>query len=102
MSKPGPIKQRWITWVWKHTSSCAEISRLASRSLDGPLPWRMWLKIRLHFLICVFCHRYFQQLRTIHEHAPKFGDAVESATPRGLTPDARQRIKVRLVEANRG
>jgi hypothetical protein len=63
------LKKRAIVWVWEHTPNCAEMSRLASRSLEQPLPWSLRLKQRLHFLICAWCQRYARQLNFLHQAA---------------------------------
>ena len=90
------IKRRAIVWVWKHTPNCADMSRLASRSLEQPLSRRMRLRMRLHYLICVWCKRYFKQLKFLHKAAPNFEDQAGTLPGRGLSAEARQRIVQRL------
>ena len=63
------IKERSEVWVWQHTPHCTEILRLASQSLEQPLSFRTRLKMRLHFLICVWCERYDKQLKFLHHAA---------------------------------
>ncbi|HEX5220500.1 MAG TPA: hypothetical protein VFZ59_13095 [Verrucomicrobiae bacterium] len=87
------LKTRFVVWVWNHTPTCAEMSRLTSRALEQPLSLRMRVKMRLHFVICAWCRRYFEQLNFLHEHAPRLGVQFETAAVRGLSPDAKQRIK---------
>ncbi|MEO8429651.1 MAG: zf-HC2 domain-containing protein [Verrucomicrobiota bacterium] len=95
------LKQRWIVWVWNHTPTCAEMSRLASQSLERPLSLKMRLKMWLHFLICVWCERYQKHLKFLHRAAPQFGEQVEAASSRGLSVEAKQRIKARLHEIHK-
>ena len=90
------IKNRWIVWVWSHTPNCAEMSRLVSRSLEQPLSMRTWLKMRLHYLICAWCKRYFAQLRFLHEAAPHFDEHAGTGPVRSLSVEARRRIMQRL------
>src|SRR5258708_7536634 len=90
------LKTRWVVWVWKHTPNCAEMSRLASRSLEQPLSMRTRLKMGLHYLICTWCKRYFTQLRFLHEAAPRFEEHAGTLSSRGLSVEARQRIVQRL------
>ncbi len=91
-----PIKRRAIVWVWKHTPNCADMSRLASRSLEQPLPLRTRFKMRLHYLICVWCKRYFKQLKFLHKAAPQFEDHADTLPDRGLSAEAKQRMVQRL------
>ena len=91
------IRMRAIAWVWKHTPNCADMSRLASQSLDQPLSLRVRFKMRLHYLICVWCKRYFKQLKFLHEAAPHFADYAGTLPGRGLSAEARQRM-VQLLQ----
>ena len=90
------LKARSIVWVWKHTPNCAEMSRLASRSLEQSLSLRTRLKMRLHYLICAWCKRYFKQLRFLHEAAPHFDEHAGTLPVRSLSIEARRRIMQRL------
>jgi hypothetical protein len=90
------IKTRWVVWVWNHTPNCAEMSRLASRSLEQPLSLRTRLKMWLHYLICVWCKRYFKQLTFLRKAAPHSGEHAGLLPSRGLSAEAKQRIMLRL------
>lgn len=90
------LKTRWMVWVWNHTPNCAEMSRLASRSLEQPLSLRTWLKMRLHYLICAWCKRYFTQLRFLRKAAPHFDEHAGALPVRSLSIDAKHRIMQRL------
>jgi hypothetical protein len=94
------IKQRWEVWVWQHTPHCTEILRLASQSLERPLSWRMRLKMRLHFLICVWCERYHKQLKFLHHAGAQSDHRQETLPGRGLSAEAQQRIVQRLKAAD--
>ena len=85
-----------IVWVWKHTPNCAEMSRLASRSLEQPPSLSIRLRMRLHYLICVWCKRYFKQLKFLHAVAPHFHEHAEIPMGRGLSAEAKLRILQRL------
>ena len=57
------LKERIGILVWQPTPNCSEITRLASRSFEQPLPTHARWKIQLHRLICAWCHRYVKQLK---------------------------------------
>ena len=90
------LKQRWIVWVWNHTPNCAEMSRLASQSFEQPLPLGTRLKMRLHYLICVWCARYLKHLRFLRAAAPLLEVHTNLPAARGLSPEAKQRMVQRL------
>ena len=94
------LKMRWIVWVWNHTPNCAEMSRLASLSLDQPPSLTVRLKMRLHYLICVWCERYQKHLTFLHRAAPQLPDKMETASPRTLSVEAKQRMVQRLHAAH--
>ena len=93
----GRIRTLWEQWVWDHTPHCRELCQLASQSLETPLPLRTRLRIRLHFLICVYCARYYRHLRMLRERSRASHGRAENSSLPGLSPAARRRIKVRLL-----
>ena len=90
------LKTKFVVWVWNHTPSCAEMSRLTSRALEQPLTFKMRLKMRLHFVICAWCRRYFEQINFLHTHAPRMGMQLGELPGRGLSLDAKSRIKTQV------
>jgi len=86
------IRRRWVIWVWQHTPNCVEMSRLASQRLDQPLSFKQRLEMRVHFMICVWCKRYFKQLDFLHRASPSVDEHFASFPMRGLTAEAKSRI----------
>lgn len=93
------IRRRWVIWVWQHTPSCVEMSRLASQQLERPLPLKLRLKMRVHFLICVWCKRYFKQLNFLRQASPCLDEHLAAFPQRGLTDAAKGRIVERIRAA---
>jgi hypothetical protein len=77
------------------------MSRLASQSLEKRLPFGLRLKIRLHLLLCVWCSRYFKQLRFLHHAALHMEQQAGGLPGRRLSVEARRRI-VQHLEDVRG
>jgi hypothetical protein len=79
--------------------SCQEVSRLASESMDRPLPIRRRFSVRLHLLMCSLCARFRRQIGFLRDAARSFSEASEDdqlfANAR-LSPQARARIKEAL------
>jgi hypothetical protein len=86
------FKTKATVWVWKHTPNCAEMSRLASQSLEQPHSFRRRLEMRLHFLICVWCERYSQHLKFLHRAGSHADHHIKELPGRGLSVEASQRI----------
>ena len=92
----GALKTKFVLWVWNHTPSCAEMSRLTSRALEQPLTLKIRMKMRLHFVICAWCRRYFEQISFLHQSAPKLGMQLGELPGRGLPMEAKERIKTQV------
>jgi hypothetical protein len=93
------IRRRWVIWVWEHTPNCVEMSRLASQRLEQPLSVELRLKMRVHFLICVWCKRYFKQLDFLHRTSPCMDEHLAAFPTHGLTAESKGRIVDRVRAA---
>jgi len=96
MKPYASLKTKFVVWVWKHTPNCAEMSRLTSRALEQPLTLKMRMQMRLHFAICAWCRRYFEQINFLHNTAPKLGLQLGELPGRGLPLEAKERIKTQV------
>ncbi len=81
--------------------TCREVTKLVSESMDGSLPWRKRIGIRIHFMMCVSCARYRRQMLLIRELIRDYLSEAESANDAGdrLSPEARRRMKEALKAA---
>ena len=46
--------------------SCKDASRAISRMQDGDISLPLYLRIRLHLLLCEACKRFLHQVRFLH------------------------------------
>jgi hypothetical protein len=98
------LKARAIYWLAGKLPPCEDITRMASVSLERPLTVRERLQKRLHLLICVWCSRYWSQVRTIRDVARAHAHDVEddvAGTRLGLSDDAKGRLERMLRERGR-
>ena len=42
---------------------CRDVSEQATDYMEGALPWRRWLGMRLHLFLCGMCRAYLDQLQ---------------------------------------
>jgi len=81
--------------------TCRQVSRLQSDLLDQPLSLPKRIGLRLHLLVCKWCRRYGKQIRFLHEAVHEHPDELSQATPRTLSPEAREEFKQRLGQEPR-
>ncbi len=94
----------WLTQIAKTllqglldlSPNCKTAVRLQSAALERKLPFRRWLGLRLHVLLCKWCRRYGQQIRLIRHTAQTHPDKWVKTVPQQLSPAARQRIQAKL------
>jgi len=81
--------------------TCRQVSRLQSDLLDQPLSLPKRFGLRLHLLICKWCRRYGKQIRFLRHAVHEHPDEVSQASPRTLSPEARERLKQSLGQEPR-
>ncbi|MGB8170190.1 MAG: zf-HC2 domain-containing protein [Chthoniobacteraceae bacterium] len=87
-------KTKLVMFIAEHTPKCHDITLLLSESLDRPLPLRTRIAIRIHFLICVWCKRYRDQLGLLRRALHSSAELGTEKMSGGLSPDARTRLKI--------
>ncbi|HYE72151.1 MAG TPA: hypothetical protein VEF04_02430 [Blastocatellia bacterium] len=101
MSLFHKLKMEIIFWIARRQPTCRELAPWMSESLDRKLPLRKRLTLRIHFWICVWCHRYQQQLQFLQQAYRQEASLCLEETPAStatdesmrLSSEARQRIK---------
>ena len=84
--------------IAKRTPKCREVVRLLSQSMEVKLPVTTRIKIRLHYLICVWCYRYGEQLQTLRKIASSLPEHVDDCRPETLPHSLKGRLKQALRE----
>jgi hypothetical protein len=69
-------------FIAKRTPNCREVVRLLSQSLEVKLPVTTRIKIRFHYLICIWCYRYGKQLRALRRKIAARDDEQFERFPR--------------------
>jgi len=78
--------------------TCRQVSRLQSGALDQPLSLPQRFGLRLHLLVCSWCRRYGKQIRFLRRAAHEHSEELIDATPRKLSPEARERLRRSLSD----
>jgi len=72
--------------------SCKQASQLISQSLERRLYWRERLALRVHLMICKYCLRFSQQLRTLRVALSSMRANVENDSSITLPSESKTRI----------
>jgi hypothetical protein len=76
--------------------SCKAASRLQSLAMDRNLSFFERLGLRIHLFLCGWCRRYGEQLKFLRATAHQCENHEHLESARGLSPEARERIKQKL------
>src|SRR5271163_3312481 len=96
---PSPIagrnwfERRLVSLIEKNTPKCREVVRLLSQSMEVKLPLATRIKIRVHYLICVWCYRYEKQLRELRKVASLLPEHADECGQETLPDSSRERMK---------
>lgn len=81
--------------------TCRQATRLQSDALDRPLSLPKRIGLAVHLLLCRWCRRYGRQIRFLRESAHEHHEEVTEASPRQLSPEARERLKRALQDQSK-
>jgi hypothetical protein len=92
---------RW--WLLRRLPACKQIVKVISESMERKLSLRERITVKLHLWICLWCVWYLEHLnlmrdtiRTKTSQEPN----LDSASLPPLSPEARERMKLRLSQPN--
>lgn len=92
---------RW--WLLRRLPACKQIVKVISESMERKLSLRERITVKLHLWICLWCVWYLEHLNlmrdTIRTKASQEPNLDSSSLP-PLSPEARERMKVRLSRPN--
>ena len=78
--------------------NCREATRLQSEALDHSLGLGQRVGLHIHLVLCKWCRRYGQQIGFLRSAAHRHEEHEQYLPPQSLPPEARERIKRRMLE----
>ena len=87
-----------LGFIAKRTPKCQEVVRLLSQSMEMKLPVTTRIKIRFHYLICIWCQRYGTQIQALRKIASSLPERVDDCCSETLPHSSKERIKQALRE----
>ena len=101
---PSPIAGRnWfermlVNFIAERTPNCREVVRLLSQSMEVKLPLLTRIKIRFHYLICVWCYRYGKQIQALRKFASLLPEHADECGQEILSYSSKERMRQALRE----
>jgi hypothetical protein len=89
-----------VGFIARRTPKCREIVKLLSQSMEMKLPLTTRIKIRFHYLICIWCQRYGTQLQALRKIASSLPEHVDDCSADTLSYTSKERIKRALRETH--
>jgi hypothetical protein len=87
-----------VSFIAKRTPKCREVVKLLSQSMEVKLPLTTRIKIRLHYLICVWCYRYGKQLHALRKITSSLPEHLDDCSQGTLPYSSKERMKRMLRE----
>ena len=72
--------------------TCKEVTELASKQQDTPLPFKQRIQLKIHLMMCKFCNRYLKQLDFLKTAIQR----IDNHPPHTLPTESRSRIRSAL------
>jgi hypothetical protein len=92
------LERLLVSFIAKRTPKCPEVVKLLSQSMEVKLPVTTRIKIRFHYLICVWCYRYGKQLHALRKIASSLLEHVDDCSQETLPDSSKERMKQVLRE----
>ena len=98
MPRKSRIRALLDEWNARAMFTCHDMTRLISQAHEGSLPWTKRWRMRLHFLLCVWCRRYRRQLGLLRRALTRLPTAEPTGDDERLSPAAKERLKRKLQD----
>jgi hypothetical protein len=92
------LERLLVTFIATRTPKCREVVKLLSQSMEVKLPVTTRIKIRFHYLICIWCYRYGKQLHALRKIASSLPEHVDDCSQETLPDSSKERMKQVLRE----
>jgi hypothetical protein len=73
------------------------MTRLISQSMDCRLPFSTWARMKLHYIICVWCERYAEQIAFVKSAAHGFAKNATNSGAETISPERKKRLQADIA-----
>ena len=65
--------------------------------MDHRLPFSTWARMKLHYIICIWCERYAEQIAFVKDAARGFAENSGNAGVETISPERKKRLQADIV-----
>ena len=91
------LPRRAILLIARYTPECHNMTRLVSQSMDQRLPLSTWARMKLHYLICVWCERYAEQIAFVKSAARVFATNSATSGTETISPEKKKSLQADIA-----
>ena len=91
------LPRRAILLIAHYTPDCHNMTRLVSQSMDHRLPFSTWARMNLHYIICVWCERYAEQIALVKDAARNFAGNSVNSSAETISPERKKRLQADIA-----
>jgi hypothetical protein len=73
------------------------MTRLVSQSMDHRLPFITWVRMKLHYIICVWCERYAEQIAFVKHVAHRVAENSANFGTETISPERKKRFQADIA-----
>ncbi len=70
---------------------------LVSQSMDHRLSFSTWVRMKLHYIICVWCERYAEQVAFVKSAARGFAKNSANSGTETISPEKKKRLQADIA-----
>jgi len=65
--------------------------------MDHRLPFITWVRMKLHYIICVWCERYAEQIAFVKHAAHGFAERSANSGTKTISPEKKKRLQAAIA-----
>ncbi len=85
-----------MNYLHKILNNCDEVSLLALKSEEEPLPFKKWLEVRIHLYYCRCCSNFVKQSKLMDKSLGKYFKRMDEQPPLKASDDFKEKLKEQL------
>jgi len=91
------LPRRAILLIARYTPDGHKMTLLVSQSMDHRLSFSTWVRMKLHYIICVWCERYAEQVAFVKSAARGFAKNSANSGTETISAEKKKRLQADIA-----